>query len=408
MVNQFVQKSLDKLQCPPDKKQIYYKDEKTSNLWLQVARGGTKSFVYRRWDGIRKTYRQEFLGGYPELKIEQARKKATEMNHHFGEGRNPIDEALAVKSEPIFRDLFNAYIERHMQKKRKTSEVTKRDFERWLAALAIRKPSTITHLECERLHGKIAQDKGQYAANRAIQLGRAVFNKAKTFKLYQGENPFEGITLYREHPRDRFLSDEEAARLMNALESTDVSLDLRDFIRLDMYTGVRKGNLLTMRWDEIVGLEKASKEGTWFIPAEKSKNGKPMAIPLGMNELSVLRDRQKRSPFGEWVFPSKTSKSGHLIDLKKSWTALRKAAALEDIRIHDLRRSVAAAMTRLDISTATIKRALHHEDVQTTLRHYAMTADTEALRARKQVQDKWHNEAKRQRNNVAKLERNAK
>jgi len=81
-------------------------------------------------------------------------------------------------------------------------------------------------------------------------------------------NPFAEISLYREIERDRVLSDEEAAKLLTALEAIPAvhnrERTLRDFILLSLLTGARKSNVMTMRWDEV-----DLKNGTWSIPQRK-------------------------------------------------------------------------------------------------------------------------------------------
>jgi len=75
-----------------------------------------------------------------------------------------------------------------------------------------------------------------------------------------------------------------------------------------------------------------------------------------------------------WVFPSKTSKSGHLEDLKRAWTTIRKQTKLTDVTIHDLRRSLASAMASQNVNVALIQSALHHKDLKTTLGVYLKQA----------------------------------
>jgi integrase len=326
---------------------------------------------------------QKFLGYYPEMKIEQARVKASELNTVFGNGRNPFDEAAAAKQEPTLRDLFDAYLDQHM-KKRKTADETTRCFERWFSILAKRKASAISHHDAEKLHGDIAASRGEYAANRAVQLGRAVYNFAKKTKLYLGENPLTGITLFDEEPRDRFLSDEEAIKVMSAL-ATETNADLRDFVLLDLCTGVRKANVLEMEWTN-VNFDLAR----WTIP--DTKNGTKQLIPLSVLELAVLQHRKNqqeadrsKSPF---VFPG-TGASGHLMDLKRSWTTFRKRIGIEDVTIHDLRRSLASAMASRNVNVALIKSALHHKDMKTTLNAYAHAGKTAELEARELAVNPW-------------------
>jgi integrase len=394
----FTKNIIEKLACPADKEQIYYRDSQTRCLYIQAARGGTKSFVYRK--SIDGSKRQKFLGYFPDISIEQARAAANKLNAAFGIGENPFDEFSASKNEMTFRDLFNIYIDRHARKQqKKTTDEMIKDFDRWLPSIAKRKPSTIMHIDAEQLHGQIAKQRGEYAANRAIQLARSVFNKAKQFKIYQGENPFSNLTLFSEEPRNRFLSTAEAARLINALQD-GLHIDLHDFIMLDLMTGARKTNLLSMRWDEISDLN--SMPVTWTIP--ETKNGTSQVVPLGADEIKILKRRRKNMS-SPWVFPSKTSKSGHLEDLKRAWTTIRKQTKLTDITIHDLRRSLASAMASQNVNVALIQSALHHKDLKTTLGVYAKTSNQAVLEAKQSVHKLWFDEAKKERKKVVPLKK---
>ncbi len=396
----FTKNIIEKLACPADKQQIYYRDPQTRCLYIQAARGGTKSFVYRK--SIDGSKRQKFLGYFPDMSIEQARATASKLNAAFGMGENPFDEFLASKNEMTFRDLFNIYIQRHANKQQKKTVTDMiNNFERWLLPLAKRKPSSITHADAEHLHGQIAKQRGEYAANRAVQLARAVFNKAKQFKVHQRENPFSNIALFPEEARSRFLSGAEVARLINALQD-GLHIDLHDFIMLDLMTGARKSNLLSMRWDEIDGLNSVSTPVIWTIP--ETKNGTFQVVPLGADEIKILKRRHKTlsSP---WVFPSKTSESGHLEDLKRAWTTIRKQTGLTDITIHDLRRSLASAMASQNVNVALIQSALHHKDLKTTLAVYARTSNKAVLAAKQLVHKAWFNEARKERKKIVHLKK---
>lgn len=226
--------------------------------------------------------------------------------------------------------------------------------------------------DVERLHGKLARDRGPYTANRTLQLLRAIFNKAITWKLFHGDNPVKGITLFPEHPRERFLSADEVNSLFNVLGRMPDGDNTKDFIMLCLLTGARKSNVLAMLWKDI-----DEQAGTWVI--EETKNGTSQTIPLTGAELVLLQQRkqyllQDCDVLPDFVFPSKASACSHITDLKKSWDQLRKKAGIPDCTIHDLRRNLGSWMASENVNVALIKSALHHKDMKTTLAVYARTA----------------------------------
>src|ERR1700721_892971 len=384
------------LKCPPGKKQCYERISQDLHLYVSVTPGGSKSFVYRRY--LNNTYRELHL----ELKfadslddamarevIKEAESRAAELHARINRGENPFDEAIAAKKALTVRELFNEYMERHVKKSRKQVTETNDNFERWFSKLAHRRAASVTRHDAEKFHGEMNKERGPYAANRAVQLGRAVYKKAIKWKLIANDNPFSSLSLFDEHSRDRFLSAEEAGKLIQVLkdvpEKNDDFRALRDFILLSMFTGARKTTVLSMRWDEI-------KDGMWHIPDAKSKNKSGQVIPLSANELAILNDRRNmfktEGIIGGSVFPG-TGSYGYLRDIKRSWTSLRKQTGLQDCTVHDLRRSLASAMASNNTNLSLIKSALNHRDLKTTAKVYAKVNKAAELEARELAHATW-------------------
>lgn len=244
----FTKRDIEKLPAPVDKKQVYYRDSGCSGLALSVTRAGAKSFHMYRWvDG---EPRRQFLGKFPDLTVEEARGKAAEVNSEIAKGGNPFDDKPSGRIDLTLKAAFDKYIEDHAKQKRKTWEVMKKNFARDATSLADLKLSEITTDDANKIHADMQNNSGPYAANRMIQLLRAVFNKAiKWKKTPVKDNPFAEVTLSKEHPRDRFLSDDEAARLLQVLAKEKG--DIADFLMLALFTGARRTSLLSCRWEHV-------------------------------------------------------------------------------------------------------------------------------------------------------------
>lgn len=142
---------------------------------------------------------------------------------------------------------------------------------------------------------------------------------------------------------------------------------IRHFVLLALATGARRSNIAGMRWADL-----DFHAALWTVPGEVSKNGAPMVIPLTAIALDVLKAREGNSP--TWVFPS-TSVSGHMVDPKKAWKALLTAAGLEDLRTHDLRRSLGPWAAIQGDSLAIIGAALGHKSTDATRIYARLTVD---------------------------------
>jgi len=94
------------------------------------------------------------------------------------------------------------------------------------------------------------------------------------------------------------------------------------------------------------------------------KNRTPQTIPLGEDVLSVLVERRKNTS-SFFVFPG-NGKTGHLVEPKTGWKRILKRAGLENLRIHDLRRTLGSWQAMTGASLPVIGKSLNHESPATT------------------------------------------
>jgi integrase len=141
---------------------------------------------------------------------------------------------------------------------------------------------------------------------------------------------------------------------------------MRDYFEISLYTGARKSNVLAMRWED-VDLDLA----IWRIPMTKNKESH--LVPLTGPAVEILRRRSESGKTG-WVFPGRM-KDCHLVEPKRVWYKLIKDAGVEDLRVHDLRRTLASYMAITNHSLPIIARALGHKSTQSTQIYSRLTQD---------------------------------
>jgi len=109
------------------------------------------------------------------------------------------------------------------------------------------------------------------------------------------------------------------------------------------------------------------KRGEWLI--KETKNGTPQTVTLSPEALSILRNKirnRKPSEPTTFVFPEDGRRSGHLIEPKKGWNRILGRAGIDDLRIHDLRRTLGSWQVKTGASLVTIGKGLNHKNPSTT------------------------------------------
>jgi len=138
----------------------------------------------------------------------------------------------------------------------------------------------------------------------------------------------------------------------------------QDFFMLSLFIGARKMTMLTMKYSDL-DLEL----GRWRLSEEQSKNGDVNIYTLSDSALEILRRRSVQNKLlvtpSEFVFPGEGA-AGHLVDPKKSFKRIKRRMGVSDIRIHDLRRTLASYMAINHASLPIIGMALNHKSRAST------------------------------------------
>jgi integrase len=204
---------------------------------------------------------------------------------------------------------------------------------------------------------------GTVQANRDKALLSAAFTHARNLGAFTGVDPTKRLQFRNEEkPRDRYVEDDELARLVAA-----ASPKLATIARFIALTGLRQGDALRVRMDEM------DDEG---IHITTGKTGKRIVI-LWSPELVEVVDQAKVlwRRFGrEWLFEGKPRGKLHErpvgpytpSGLRALWRVARIKAGLPDVRLHDLRGKAGS-----DVATqADAQRLLGHADGKVTGKHY--------------------------------------
>jgi len=247
-------------------------------------------------------------------------------------------------------------MERHAKSHKRSWKRDSQMIDGYLSKWKNRKLSNISVDDVARLHDRLGKENGRYAANRTVALLRTMLNLGRHWRLFDGPNPTEGIKMFREEKRERFLSPEELRRVNEAL-AEEPNVFWREYFPLSLLLGTRRSELLSARWADI-DLE----QRTWRLPMTKA--GRSHLLPLPTPVIDILASLASRDK-SEWVFPGSGS-TGHLAEPKKAWQRIRERAGVPDVRIHDLRRTLGSWLSGQGYNLQLIGKALNHSSVSTT------------------------------------------
>ena len=363
----FTDTKFKRLQPSPIKR-LYYKDTVQPGLRIQLTQKGVITFQFQKWSTSLKKVQTKTLGKYEVngIGIDAARDMAAKCLADIVNGEDIEQSMRNIREEGTFYQIFYAWLE-DAKKKKKTWETDERRYElyikkpfgnkkiSWFDSAKVRRwHSSLKGIKSQRGKGNVKL--GVHTANRCLALVSTVFNS----QLENFPNPTVKVKPFKENSRSRFLQPNEMGRFFDAIDSPETPEYLRDFVYLSLFTGARRGNVGSMRWNDI-----SFEFRTWTIRAEESKNKEPMVIPLSDDTVDILQNRKKAAT-SVFVFPVKQGKTGHLQAPRKSWADLLERAGIEDLHFHDLRRSMGSYMTISGASTTIVGKGLGHRDKKAT------------------------------------------
>ena len=154
--------------------------------------------------------------------------------------------------------------------------------------------------------------------------------------------------------RLRFLSEPEIEALLKACTP-----HLRPIIETALLSGMRRGELLSLKWEQI-------RNG--FIYLTETKSGKARQIPINVRLAEVFKEvRRKNHLKSEYVFCD--SQGRRFYEVKRSFTSACRRAGVEDFRFHDLRHTFASRLVMRGASLRAVQELLGHADLKMTMRY---------------------------------------
>jgi len=302
-------------------------------------------------------------------RVRQSFKTKKEAQAEHDKRKTLIREKRYMDIKPECTTTFDELVERYtenfqQQRSFHTSkihfiETLKERFSSWTL-------DKITYYEAERFKTdrqntltKKGTPRTASTINKEVNTLRHMLKKAVSWGMLE-RSPFEkGETLHlRENNRRlRYLSTEEIQALLK-----ECPAHLRDIVEIDLLTGMRRGELLSLKWSQIAG---------GFIYLHETKTDEARQIPI-LKDLEAVfkRIRQYQWAKGlksEYVFCGDQGRP--FKEVKRSFASACKRAGITDFRFHDLRHTFASHYVMRGGSIKGLQRILGHKDIHMTMRY---------------------------------------
>ena len=383
MAEKLTKRLVDGLQ-PLAKDQIVW-DSEVRGFGVKVTPKGTKSyFVYYRTASGQQ--RRPSIGKHGALTVDQARQIAKQWLAEVALGKDVSATKQSNRKAQSIEELAKRYISDYAEihKKPRSIATDKANIENHvLPLIGSMKVQDVSRADIEKLKLDIRQGRtarkltakprgrrlvkgGEGIANRVLALLSKMFACAIDWEL-RSDNPAQGIKKFKEHKKDRFLSEEEIGRLLVALEQADDSTNIegRELpaatagIRLLLFTGLRVSEITKLDWQHVdLG------QGTIFLL--DSKTGSRL-VPLNGLAIDVLKGLFHGQHSGLVL---ESNAPGKAIALTRPWYRIRARAGIDQTAtLHSLRHTFASHSVMAGQSLAQAGSLLGHKSAQTTQRY---------------------------------------
>ena len=335
---------------------------------LEVRCSGGKTY-YQRYIDPRGRERQFKIGAADVLRLSVARQLGRSTAARALVGEDPKTRRAELRAIPTLAELARDRYLPHVQGYKRS----------WQTDETILRVHVLPELGSQfvdrvRAEGiamvvQAMRDKG-YATgttNRVVIVLRHIYNLARKWRVPGvTENPTAGLNLAPDVNRERFLTVEEAQRLIASIEQDENEV-ARKAIFLLLLTGARRNEITHAKWEHVDWDRK-----TLWVPL--SKSGKPRSIALNAAAVDVLRSVREQAGC-PYIFPAPTTRRPSP-SLYFPWHRIRLRAGLPDLRLHDLRHSFASFLVNKGVSLYVVQGLLGHAHARFTQRYAHLTPNT--------------------------------
>jgi integrase len=356
-----------------------YKLTDYEGLFLLVCARGTKLWRF----GYRFAGKQKSIsfGSYPAVSLAGAREKRDAARKLVANGVDPsvqrrLDKITAAAGGNTFREVAEELLAKQAHEGRAETTLTKN---RWLLEPAFetfgdRPIGEVTAPELLHALRKFEQ-RGRYESARRL---RTIAGMVWRYAIATGRASRDisldlrgALTAPKVRHRPAITDPKEVGALLRAIDGYTGQPTTRMALQLSALVFVRPGETRHARWQEF-DLSAA----VWNIPAETMKMDRPHRVPLARQAVAILRQLEKITGQGEFLFPAITSARRPMSENTLNAALRRLGYAKEEVTAHGFRTTASTLLNEMGRWSAdAIERQLAHQEEDDVRRAYMHAAE---------------------------------
>jgi integrase len=278
----------------PESGRVEYHDIGCPKLTCRVSSTGVKSFVVLKWTG--KTTQRVTLGRFPDMSVDEARKRTQSALTTIATGINPTE----VKRQQRFKNItLQVLFDRYLADKSELREASIKDYTKIMNSPAgfldwLSKP--INEITRDMVLARRKQFTG--GADNKMRVLRLLMNYAIALKAI-GENPVDvlrdGSLWAKPTRRKRMIPGDKIKDWYNSVLHLD-NEQAKVYLLLLLHTGLRDQDVRYLEWKDV------NFKNDCFI-ARNTKNRSDFTAYLAPQIKPYLRALHDKTGSGRYVFP---------------------------------------------------------------------------------------------------------
>ena len=312
--------------------------------------------------------RRVTVGSVEEIDLDKARSEAADLLYDMRHGKDPKAERRRCAAGTL-RATLDEYLSANKRLAERTRKEYRKSVEQYLSKWLDMPLRDITADMVEDHHAAIAAgiakaangsrrggglNTGGAAANAAMRVVRLLWNHATERDPQLPPNPVRRLkrAWFAQVRRERLVKADDLPAFYTAVCGLPNTTQ-RDFVLLLLFTGLRRSEAASLRWDDI-----DFSGGLIRVPAARTKPGRKLDLPMSSFVRDLLIRRRAVGNDNGWVFGA-DSETGHVAEPGPAFDQIAQATGIR-VTSHDLRRTFITIAESTDISVSALKALVNH------------------------------------------------